>query len=76
MLGIALQSMPNGLFETAFSVALVAGALLFIGGLVSFAVFAYRSVKGDGMKDPEEVRPDHDDDELTKGDSDDEWDFY
>lgn len=75
MLWLALQSMPTGLFDTAFTVALLAGGLLLLGGMVSFAVFAYRSVRGDGMKDPEEVAPDRDDD-LSEGDADDEWDFY
>ncbi|PSQ47563.1 hypothetical protein BRD19_09125 [Halobacteriales archaeon SW_7_65_23] len=61
--------------EFAFSIALIAGALLLLGGLVSFAVFAYKTTRGDGMKDPREAMPENDD-ELTEGDSDDEWDYY
>ena len=75
---IVLQ-LPSGIFEMAFTAALVAGGLLFLGGLLSFGVFLYRSVKGDGMRDPREVAPEKTKDEdsgLTKGDSDDEWDYY
>lgn len=75
MHGFVAQSMPTGLFDMAFSLALLAGALLFIGGLISFAVFGYRSIKGEGMKDTGDEAP-GDDGELTEGDSDDEWEFY
>ena len=74
-----LQSFPSGVFEMAFSLALVAGALLLLGGMVSMGVFLYRSMKGDGMKDPREVAPEKtkdDDSGVTKGDTDDEWDHY
>jgi hypothetical protein len=68
----------SGLFDIALTGALVAGGLLILGGIVSFAVFAYRSVKGEGMRDPEEVVPEKVDDEegLSEGDADDEWDYY
>lgn len=74
-----VMQLGSGLFEIAFTAALVAGGLLFLGGLLSFAVFIYRSVKGDGMRDPREVVPEkaNDDEEsLRTGDPDDEWDYY
>lgn len=76
---IAIQLVPSGIFEIAFTAALVAGGLLFVGGLLSFAVFIYQSVKGEGMQDPREVVPEKttdDDDGVTAGDPDDEWDYY
>lgn len=76
---VALQLGGSTLFELAFTAALVAGGLLFLGGLLSFAVFIYQSVKGDGMRDPREVAPEKtkdDDDGVTAGDPDDEWDYY
>jgi hypothetical protein len=79
MASIVLQSFPAGIFEIAFTAALVAGGLLFLGGLLSFAVVLYRSVQGDGMKDPRDVVPEKttdDDSGVTKGDSDEEWDYY
>ena len=73
-----IAQISSDLLGGAFTVALVAGGLLLAGALVSFAVFAYRSVKGDGMRDPQEVVPEKttDDDDLTEGSSDDEWDYY
>lgn len=69
---------PSGLFEMAFTLALVAGAVLILGGLVSFGVYLYRSVRGEGMKDPREVVPEkvNDEEELSKGNQDDEWEYY
>lgn len=76
-MSIVLQ-FPSGLFEMVFTGALVAAAILLLGGLVSFGVFLYRAAKGDGMKDPSEVVPEKvdDDDDLTQGSQDDEWDYY
>lgn len=78
MNAFVVQLFPSGLFEMAFTAALIAGGILLLGGLVSFAVFGYRSIKGEGMRDPQEVVPEkvNDDDELTEGDPDDEWDYY
>jgi hypothetical protein len=63
------------LIGAAVTLALVTGGLLLVGALVSFAVFAYRSVKGDGMRDPQEVVPETEEG-LSEGDADDEWDYY
>jgi hypothetical protein len=73
-----VAQISSDLLGGAFTIALVAGGLLLAGAFVSFAVFAYRSVKGDGMRDPQEVVPEKttDDDDLTEGSSDDEWDYY
>jgi hypothetical protein len=62
-------------YGSAVTLALVTGGVLLLGALVSFAVFAYRSVKGDGMRDPQEVVPETDE-RVTEGDADDEWDYY
>lgn len=74
-----VAQLPSDLLEMAFTLALVAGVVLILGAIVSFGVFAYRSVRGEGMKDPREVAPEKtkdDENGLTKGDSDDEWDYY
>lgn len=78
MVSAVLQSMPSGLLEIAISIALTAGVVLFIGGLVSFAVFAYRSLRGEGMKDPREIVPEktRNEEGVTKGDPEDEWEYY
>jgi len=66
----------SDLLSGAFTLALIAGGLLLLGGLVSLGVFIYRSVKGDGMRDPQEVASETDSDEVTEGGPDDEWEFY
>jgi hypothetical protein len=47
--------------------------------MVSLAVVAYRSLEGEGMRDPREVAPEKtadDDSGLTEGGDDDDWDYY
>lgn len=79
MASIVAQQLPGGLLEMAFTLAMVAGAILIIGGMISMAVYLYRSVQGEGVPDPRESEATpagDDDDELRKGDADDEWDYY
>ncbi|MES3517714.1 MAG: hypothetical protein PPP58_08635 [Natronomonas sp.] len=64
----------SSILEMAFMIAVLAAVLLFVGGLVSFAVYAYRSVTGEGPKDPREV--DQEEEGLKEGGSDDEWEYY
>ena len=73
-----IAQVSSDLLRGAFTIALVAGGLLLLGALVSFGVFAYRSVKGDGMRDPQDVAPEKttDSDDVTEGSPDDEWDYY
>ncbi len=75
-LGTPLQST---LFEMAFTIALLAGAAILLGGLASLAVFIYKSTRGEGMKDPREsdvVSDATDEDTVSKGEPDDEWKYY
>lgn len=74
-----LQTFPSGLFEMAFTLAVVAGGLLLIGATISLAVYGYRNLKGEGTRDPAEVAPERVDDEedgIREADPDDEWDYY
>lgn len=72
-----LAQTGSGLFDLAFTAAVFVAGLLLLGGLASFVVFLYRSVRGDGMRDPREVAPEKAGDEgLQEGDSEDEWDYY
>jgi len=79
MNAFVVQMFSSDLIGMALTAALVAGGILLLGGLISFAVCGYRSIRGDGMRDPREVAPEKvndDDDELSEGGSDDEWDYY
>jgi hypothetical protein len=73
------QAISSSLFEIAFTAALVVGALLLVGVVISLAMFAYQSVRGEGMKDPRESTagsPADGESELQEGNHDDEWDYY
>jgi len=69
--------LPSNLFGMAFTLALIAGGLLLAGVVVSLAVFAYRSTRGDGVPDPEGAVPGEvDGEDVTEGGDDDEWKYY
>jgi len=75
-MNVVVQSFPSGLFEMAFTLAILAAGLLLVGGIISGLVYAYKSTKGEGVKDPREAVPEKTEDGLRKGDDDDEWDYY
>lgn len=76
-MNLIVVQVSSDLLSGAFSIAVLAGGLLLFGALISFAVFAYRSVKGDGMRDPQDIAPENAaDDDVTEGGPDDEWDYY
>jgi hypothetical protein len=62
----------GGLFEAAAGAAVAAGSLVLVLALVAGAAFAYKQLRGDGVEWPDEAS----DDEVTQGDSDDEWKYY
>lgn len=74
MLAAILQT-GGGLLESVGQLAVIAGTLLLALALVAFAAFAYKSVRGDGVEWPEDRDPE-DDEEVQRGDDDDEWEFY
>lgn len=68
-----LQSLGGGLLGSLSQVAVVAGTLLLVLAVVALGAFAYRELVGDGVEWPDE---DDGDDEVTRGDSGDEWKYY
>lgn len=64
----------SGLTESVAQVAVLAGTLVLLLGLVALGAFAYRSLLGDGVRWPD----DEEDEEegATRGGPDDEWDYY
>ena len=51
-----------------------AGTLVLLMMLVALAGFAYKALAGDGIEWPEDIE--EDDESLSRGDADDEWDYY
>jgi len=64
----------GGLFESVAQVAVVAGTLVLLLGLVAFGAMAYRHFRGDGITWPDEM--DEDDQPVREGSDDDEWEYY
>jgi hypothetical protein len=62
----------SGLVESAAQLVSVAAAVILLGLLVAFGAFAYKSVRGEGIRWPD------DDDEETgvqRSGDDDEWKY-
>ena len=67
----------TGLVESVAQAAVLAGTLVLALGLVALGAFAYRSIRGDGIRWPDETaEADTDEKGARRGDSDDEWDYY
>lgn len=72
---VALQ-VGDGFLETVVQAAVVAGSLVFVLGLVALGAFAYRSLRGDGIRWPDETEEPDPEEGARPGDADDEWDYY
>lgn len=71
----AVLPLSGGLLESVAQVAVLAGALVLVLALVALGSFAYKSIRGDGIEWPDEQDPE-DDEDVTRGDDDDEWKYY
>ena len=72
---VALQ-VGNGLTESVAQAAVLAGTLVLLLGLVALGAFAYKSLRGDGIRWPDETDEDDREGGARRGDPDDEWDYY
>mgnify|MGYP000132655374 CR=1 FL=1 len=64
----------SGLAESVGQVVGAAGAIVLALMVVALVGFAYKSLRGDGIEWPDDV--DDDEDGVSQGESDDEWDYY
>lgn len=62
-----------GIPDIAVDVVGIAGTLVLVLILVAAGGIAYKALAGDGIEWPEDVE---DDDEVSRGDPDDEWKYY
>jgi hypothetical protein len=65
----------TGLPNAFTGVVGLAGAVVLGLMLVALGAYAYKSVRGDGVEWPEDEET-GEGDGLTRGDDDDEWDYY
>ena len=70
---LPLQVIGDGFAGSAAQVAVTVGSLLLVMMLVALGTFAYRNLRGDGVEWPDE---EPEDDEVRRGDEEDEWDYY
>lgn len=67
-----LQLLGDGIVQTVAQLAIVGGTLVLVLLLIAGGAFAYRQLRGEGVEWPEET----DDETVSRGDEDDEWDYY
>ncbi|MFW5974562.1 MAG: hypothetical protein ACOCPZ_04205 [Natrialbaceae archaeon] len=72
MAPLALQAL-GGSFEYVAQVAGIAGTLVLALILVAMGSYAYKQLRGGGVEWPDEKG---DDDNVSRGSTDDEWDYY
>jgi hypothetical protein len=73
---LALQFGASGMLESVAQLAVIGGTLVLVLSLVALGAFAYKSLRGDGIRWPGDVDEDADDGEVRRGRTDDEWEFY
>lgn len=64
-----------GLSESLAQFAVLAGTLVLVLALVALGAFAYKSLRGDGIRWPDEVDGDREEG-ARRGEPDEEWDYY
>jgi hypothetical protein len=72
--GLLQAGIGSGLVENAAQLVSVASALVLLGLLAAFGAFVYKSVRGDGIRWPDDVDEDDETGVRRTGD-DDEWKF-
>lgn len=75
MAPIALQlPFEPGFLESAGQIAVIAGTFVLLLILVGYGGVAYKHLRGDGIRWPDDEP--EDDDGLRRADDDDEWKYY
>jgi hypothetical protein len=77
-MGFVVLQLPfgSGLTEAAGQAVVLAGTLVLMLMLVGLVGFAYKSLRGDGIRWPDETEPDPEEEGAQPGGPDDEWDYY
>jgi hypothetical protein len=76
MESVVLQLPTDGLLGSLAQAAAIAASLLLVMMVVALGVYAYKHLRGDGIEWPDDKESASATDGVTKGDSDDEWDYY
>ena len=74
---VVLQAgIESGLVESFAQVVPLAASLVLVLMLVALGSFAYKSLRGDGIRWPSDVEDDPDEEGVRHGTADDEWEYY
>jgi len=65
-----------GIMDAVGGVLSIAGSVILLLMLIGLGGFAYKSLRGDGISWPDEDAEEPSEDEVTRGDDDDEWEYY
>ena len=78
MWSLIQSGVGSGLFESASQLVVAAGGIVLLLMFAALAGFAYKSLQGDGIRWPEDIEDDPEDESAVRqsGDDDDEWDYY
>ena len=78
MWSLIQSGVGSGLFESASQLVVAAGSIVLILMFAALVGFAYKSLQGDGIRWPEDIEDDPEDESAVRqsGDDDDEWDYY
>lgn len=74
MAHLPLQAIGGGLAGSVAQVAVLSGTLVLGLVLIALGAFAYKSLRGDGIRWPDGKAGAEDG--VHRGDADDEWDYY
>lgn len=72
------MQLGSGLLESVGQIAAVAGTLVLLLMIVGLGAFAYKSLRGDGIRWPDDTEEIEgpEDGSVTQGSNDDEWKYY
>ena len=78
MRSLIQSGVDSGLFESASQLVVAAGGVVLLLMVAALAGFAYKSLQGDGIRWPEDIEDDPEDESAVRqsGDDDDEGDYY
>jgi hypothetical protein len=77
MTPVVLQAgIESGLVESFAQVVPLAASLVLVLMLVALGSFAYKSLRGDGIRWPDDIEEDSDEEGARPGTADEEWDYY
>lgn len=71
-----LPVLAVGLRDAVGGALALAGSIVLVLMLVALGVYAYKNLRGDGVEWPEDKPDPAEDDELRRGDNEDEWKYY